>query len=41
MISPQIQNEVIDGIGIVVEKKIVERVTLSKFYVMRLLTEAQ
>jgi len=32
MISPQIQNEVIDAIGIVVEKKIVERVKLSTFY---------
>lgn len=32
MISPQIQNEVINAIGIVVEKKIVERVKLSKLY---------
>lgn len=32
MISPQIQNEVINAIGVVVEKKIVERVKLLKLY---------
>jgi len=32
MISPQIQNEVIEAIGSVIEKKIVERIKSSKFY---------
>lgn len=32
MISPQIQNEVIEAVGCVIEKKIVERIKFSKFY---------